>query len=138
MDEQLEKDLENFRRNPATKHVPNVPFEMIEDLKLENVHWAQLMLEGDWTFVTAHLNDALEHGVFENTPTLIAVCNKINRPHAVRDAGLPSSDLRKLVEGLDRRTPYGIRAAMEAALEMLLANEAEAEGIPGPSDPKDP
>lgn len=115
--------LARMQRKNATKarqmEVPDVPFQMLTDLKLSSGQWAQVARRGSWQMVRQGLNMLARHGVFDDADTLADVAAKLSDPVIIGKARVMPYQLMAAAMATSA-LPQALQHALDAALEVSL------------------
>jgi 60 kDa SS-A/Ro ribonucleoprotein len=108
-----------FDRSQA---VPDVPFQMLTELKLKRAEWASVARRGNWHMVRMNLNTFVRHGVFEIDGMAQVIADKLRDPAAIRKARVLPYQLMAADRACGPQVPPIVREALQDAMEMALAN----------------
>lgn len=121
-----------------SKAWPNVPFQLLTSLPLQQAHWVELARRGSWQMVRQSLNSFARHGVFDTPGMAQLIADKLRDPQAIKRARvLPyqllatykathPGVLNKQAEGgVAAHVPPQVRAALLDAMELALASVPE-------------
>ncbi|MGX9716400.1 RNA-binding protein [Janthinobacterium lividum] len=119
--------FEAYKADPS-QAIPDVPFQMLTALSLSAQDWAQIARQGSWQMVRMNLNTFGRHGVYAiaGMPELIAA--KLRDPEAIGRARVFPYQLLSAYLAADESVPAIVRDALEAALEIALANVPRIAG----------
>lgn len=126
----LPKAVQDFVRFKTTGEgeLPDIPFQMLTALPLNKEHWAQLAHQGGWQMVRMNLNTFARKGVFQLDGMDQVIAEKLADPDEIaRARTLPYQVMvaaRMAVENM----PEAVREALEAAMEIAVANTPKVEG----------
>ena len=108
--------------------LPDVPFQMLTALELDTQAWAQIAQRGSWQMVRQNLNTFARHGVFTLPGLAEAVAAKLRDPHAVAKARVLPYQLMAAFTAAGAEVPPVVKAALQDAMELALANVPVFEG----------
>ena len=119
--------FEAYKADPS-QPIPEVPFQMLTALPLSAQSWAQIARQGSWQMVRMNLNTFARHGVYaiDGMPELIAT--KLRDPEAIARARVFPYQLMSACMAAGENVPAVVRAALEQALEVSLANVPQIAG----------
>ncbi|PHV19090.1 RNA-binding protein [Janthinobacterium sp. BJB446] len=119
--------FEAYKADPS-QAIPDVPFQMLTALSLSAQDWAQIARQGSWQMVRMNLNTFGRHGVYAiaGMPELIAA--KLRDPEAIGRARVFPYQLLSAYLAAGESVPAIVRDALEAALEIALANVPRIAG----------
>ncbi|MEG1114563.1 MAG: RNA-binding protein [Janthinobacterium sp.] len=119
--------FEAYKADPS-QAIPEVPFQMLTALSLSAQDWAQIARQGSWQMVRMNLNTFGRHGVYAiaGMPELIAA--KLRDPEAIGRARVFPYQLLSAYLAAGESVPPIVRDALEAALEIALANVPRIAG----------
>ena len=119
--------FEAYKADPS-QAIPEVPFQMLTALSLSAQDWAQIARQGSWQMVRMNLNTFGRHGVYAiaGMPELIAA--KLRDPEAIGRARVFPYQLLSAYLAAGESVPAIVRDALEAALEIALANVPRIAG----------
>lgn len=119
--------FEAYKADPS-QAIPDVPFQMLTALPLSAQDWAQIARQGSWQMVRMNLNTFGRHGVYAiaGMPELIAA--KLRDPEAISRALVFPYQLLSAYLAAGESVPAIVRDALEAALEIALANVPRIAG----------
>lgn len=121
------RDYEAFKRDMSLP-MPEVPFQMLTSLPLEQAHWRLIAERGSWQMIRQNLNAFQRRGLFEDADFLRQIAARLRDPDEIRRARLMPYQLMAAWMNVDPKAPKAIREALEAAMEVALANAPKVEG----------
>lgn len=127
----LTKAFEHFKRALAEGKrlpVPDVPFQMLTALELNQKHWVGIAKQGSWQMVRQNLNTFQRHGVFEDRQALNDIVVKLKNPELIRKARVLPYQLMTAYMAADKNVPHAVREALQDAMEIALDNVPVIEG----------
>lgn len=124
---QVVKDFEAFKRD-MTLPVPDVPFQMLTALPLGKVHWEQIARKAGWQMLRQNLNSFGRYRMFEDRAFAERLAARLADPEEIRKARLMPYQLMTTLNNVSGDVPNAIRKALEAALEISLANTPRIDG----------
>lgn len=117
----LTRAFEAYKRTRSGS-VPDVPFQMLTALDLDNAAWAQIAEQGSWQQVRQNLNTFLRHGVFENTRHIRQVAAKLRNREAIARSRVLPYQLLTAFQAASGEMPSAIRDALQEAMEIAVNN----------------
>jgi 60 kDa SS-A/Ro ribonucleoprotein len=102
--------------------VPDVPFQMLTALNLTAREWTQVARRASWQMLRMNLNTFARHGVFEDEEMIAMVAARIGDPSEIARARVLPYQLLAAYRSADQAIPPAIRAALEDAMEVAVAN----------------
>ncbi|MBO9465362.1 RNA-binding protein [Tropicibacter sp. R15_0] len=108
--------------------VPDVPFQMLTQLKLSTEHWAQIARAGSWQMVRQNLNTFLRHGVFEDAEMRAHVAALLRDPKRIRKARAFPYQLMVAAQNVAAEMPGEITEALQDAMEIAVQNVPKVAG----------
>lgn len=108
--------------------VPNVPIQLLMSLPLSAAQWAQIALQGGWQMLRMNLNTFARYKVFELEGMTEAIAARLVDAEAIRSSRVLPYQLLMTWSALDAAVPTAIQQALEAALDIALANVPELLG----------
>jgi 60 kDa SS-A/Ro ribonucleoprotein len=121
------RDLAAYKED-RSKQVPDVPFQMLTALPLPAEAWADIAMQGGWQMVRMNLNTFARHGVFGVPGMTERIAAKLRDREAIARAGVFPYQLMAAHLAAGPDVPDAVRAALEDALEIALANVPALEG----------
>lgn len=125
----LVKEFETFK-NRTSKHVPDVPFQMLTSLALDAKDWKRIAQNAPWQATRMNLNTFARHGVFEGahaTELIRTIANRLRDPQAIARAKVFPYQL--MVAYTQASTvPEQIREALQDAMEIAVSNVPQVDG----------
>ena len=115
------RHFEAFKTGNALD-VPDVPFQMLTALPLSRRDWAQVARRGSWQMLRMNLNTFARHGVFDEPGMTAHVAGRLRDASAIARARVFPYQLLAAYRSLDDRVPAAVRAALEDAMELAIAN----------------
>ena len=115
------RQFEAFKAGDRAE-VPDVPFQMLTALNLTSREWAQVARRASWQTLRMNLNTFARHGVFADKEMIEAVASRIADPSEIARARVLPYQLLAAYRSADPALPSAIRAALEDAMEVAVAN----------------
>lgn len=112
--------FELYKQNRSGS-LPDVPFQMLTSLDLDNGDWTQIALNGTWQQVRQNLNTFQRHGVFEKSKNIHAIADKLADPNAVKRAKVLPYQLLTAFQAASQ-LPLEITNALQDAMEHAVSN----------------
>lgn len=117
-----------FRETDGGGPVPDVPFQMLTTLPLNQRQWTRVAERAGWQMLRMNLNTFLRHGVFDRTSARRAVAQKLVNRAAIAKARVFPYQLMAAWMNIDERMPSEIRDALAGAMEIAVENAPELGG----------
>ena len=108
--------------------LPNVPFQMLTALDLNNGDWAQIARNGSWQQVRQNLNTFLRHEVFAKSKNIKMVAEKLRDETAIARARVLPYQLLTAYQATSNQMPFEIREALQDAMETAVQNVPAIQG----------
>lgn len=126
----LPQALQDFARFKATGggETPGVPFQMLTALDLDARQWAQIANNGGWQMVRMNLNTFARHGVFTIRGMDRAIAAKLADADVIKRARALPYQLMVAERMAEDGVPRSVRRALEAAMEIAVANTPRVAG----------
>ncbi len=105
--------------------VPDVPFQMLTALELNDQAWAQIARQAGWQMVRMNLNTFARHGVYALPGMTELIAAKLSDPQAIAKAKVFPYQLLAAYTAAGDTVPPEIREALQDALDISLANVPE-------------
>ncbi len=108
--------------------VPDVPFQMLTQLKLSSAHWARIARKGSWQMVRQNLNTFQRHGVFGVAKNVDHVAALLRNPEAIAKARAFPYQLMVAAQNVNSEMPREIVDALHDAMEIAVQNVPKIDG----------
>jgi 60 kDa SS-A/Ro ribonucleoprotein len=108
--------------------VPDVPFQMLTALSLSRKEWAAVARRASWQTVRMNLNTFARHGVFDEPGMADYVVGRLSDEAEISRARVFPYQLLGAYRSADDTVPAAVRAALEDAMELAIANVPAIEG----------
>ncbi|SLN66242.1 vWA domain-containing protein [Ruegeria meonggei] len=108
--------------------VPDVPFQMLTQLELSPVQWAQIARKGSWQMVRQNLNTFQRHGVFNVARNVDHVAALLRDPQAIAKARAFPYQLVVAAQHVRGDIPHPIVDALHDAMEIAVQNVPKVAG----------
>ena len=108
--------------------LPNVPFQMLTALDLNNGDWAQIARNGSWQQIRQNLNTFLRHEVFAKSKNIKMVAEKLRDETAIARARVLPYQLLTAYQATSDQMPFEIREALQDAMETAVQNVPAIQG----------
>jgi 60 kDa SS-A/Ro ribonucleoprotein len=120
---------ENFKTDP-TGPVPEVPFMLLTNLKLNTAQYREVAENMSWSALRQNLNALSKHGVFKDKKAVKAAVEKLSDAELVRKAKAFPFQLFSAYQATLANTevPREIANALQDAMDASLANIPEVDG----------
>ncbi len=122
----LVSEFESFKKD-MTRSIPDVPFQMLTALNLNDGHWKELSKRMTWNQMRMNLNTMTRHNVLTDSSVEQEVANKLSNPEQVKRAKVFPYQLFttfKFAEGISSK----LQIAIQKAAEVSLDNVPEIKG----------
>jgi 60 kDa SS-A/Ro ribonucleoprotein len=121
------RHFESFKAGDR-RSVPDVPFELLTALELTRREWADIARRGSWQMTRMNLNTFARHGVFDEPGMTDRIAARLRDASEVARARVFPYQLLAACRSVDEIVPRAVRAALEDALELAIANVPSIEG----------
>ncbi|MBC3809227.1 RNA-binding protein [Undibacterium seohonense] len=115
-------------KQDRTQAIPEVPFQMLTAMELNDAAWAKIALQGGWQMVRMNLNTFARQGVFALPGMTEAIAAKLKDADAIAKSKVFPYQLMAAYLACSNEVPIEIREALEDALEIALVNIPEIAG----------
>lgn len=123
----LVQAFEAFKRDSSLA-VPDVPFQMLTAMPLTRAHWVQIAETAGWQMLRQNLNTFARHGVFEVEGFAGRLAARLRDAGEIRRARVFPYQLLVAFIMADAAVPAEVKAALQDAMEIALANVPRVEG----------
>lgn len=128
----LVQQYEKFKQASDTERelldVPDVPFQLIDNLKLSPKQWAELAKNGGWHMVRMNLNTFGRHKVYDIPGVSTEIANKLrDKKNIERSMAFPYQ-LMTTANNVSGDVPRSIINALHDAMEHAVSNIPEIKG----------
>ena len=110
------------------EELPDVPFPLIAALDLSRDEWARVAQRSSWQTTRMNLNTFARHGVFDQPAITEMIAARLRDPLQIARARVFPYQLLAAYRSLDETVPSAVRAALEEAMEMAIANVPSISG----------
>ncbi len=117
-----------FQATVGGAPVPDVPFQMLTNLPLNQRQWTRIAERAGWQMLRMNLNTFLRHGVFDRPSMRRAVAARLADRKAIAKARVFPYQLMAAWMHIDDKMPSEIRDALAAAMEIAVENVPELAG----------
>ncbi len=124
----LVRAYEAFKAAPRVQPVPDVPFQLLTSLPLDEEAWAEIARRAPWHMTRMNLNTFARHGVFARGERVRTVATRLADPDAVRRARAVPYQLRAAYRAAGSEVPASIRDALQDAMEVATDNVPRLDG----------
>jgi 60 kDa SS-A/Ro ribonucleoprotein len=121
------QDLIAFRAGTSVA-VPDVPFQMLSDLKLSPEQWAEVAGRASWAVLRQGLNMLNRKGAFTVPGTVEHVAGVLRDPARIKAAKAMPYQLMATLRALEAGVDQGLRDALHDAMESSVANVPVLQG----------
>jgi 60 kDa SS-A/Ro ribonucleoprotein len=118
----------SFQATVGGAPVPDVPFQMLTNLPLNQRQWTRIAERAGWQTLRMNLNTFLRHGVFDRASVRRAVAERLADRKAIQKARVFPYQLMAAWINVDDRMPSEIRDALARAMEIAVENAPELGG----------
>ena len=122
------QDYLAFRETAGGAPVPDVPFQMLTALPLNQRQWTRVAERAGWQMLRMNLNTFQRHGVFERASVRRSIAARLTDRNAIAKARVFPYQLMAAWMNIDERVPSEIRNALAAAMEIAVENAPEIGG----------
>ncbi|MCB0344134.1 MAG: hypothetical protein KDD66_03420 [Bdellovibrionales bacterium] len=124
---EIVKEYEAFKHG-ATRQVPDVPFQMLTSLELDNKAWTTIAQNASWQMARMNLNTFARHGVFNQRAVARGIAKLLKDPTAIKRARVFPYQLLAAYYSTGADVPHCINDALQDALEIALENVPRVDG----------
>ncbi len=117
-----------FRETAGGAPVPDVPFQMLTALPLNQRQWTRVAERAGWQMLRMNLNTFQRHGVFERASVRRSIAERLTNRNAIAKARVFPYQLLAAWMNIDERVPSEIRDALAVAMEIAVENAPELGG----------
>lgn len=113
-----------------TEEVPEVPFQMLTSLPLQDRDWKAIACNAGWTMTRMNLNTFQRHGVFADAEMVKLIADRLRDREAIKRARVFPYQLLaayRMAEN-NREIPGEITEALQDAMEIAIENVPEIAG----------
>ena len=123
----LVQQFESFKAGDRSD-VPDVPFQMLTAAGLTRREWARVARRASWQTTRMNLNTFARHGVFDESQMTDLVSARLRDASEIARARVFPYQLLAAFRTADRAVPAKVRAALEDAMELAIANVPSIDG----------
>jgi 60 kDa SS-A/Ro ribonucleoprotein len=123
----LAKEFEAFKKD-MSEEIPDVPFQMLTALPLNDKHWAQIAENATWNQIRMNLNTFARHNVLKDDKLVKQLCDKLADEDQVKKAKVFPYQLFTAFLNIDANVPPKMSVALQKAAEVALENIPEFSG----------
>ncbi|WP_075084254.1 TROVE domain-containing protein [Mariniblastus fucicola] len=122
--------FEKFKRTTDSKQriVPDVPFQMLTSVDLQERDWKQIARNGSWQMTRMNLNTFLRHGVFKDGALVNMVANRLRDRSLIQKARVFPYQLMAAFMNVNDELPSQVRDALQDAMEIAIENVPKISG----------
>ena len=126
---EIVKSFERFKANGAGE-LPNVPFQMLTALPLNQTHWKEIARNAGWTMTRMNLNTFSRHGVLADAEMVGLIANRLRDAEAIRRSKVFPFQLLSAFQAANANAqmPREITEALQDAMETAIENVPEIAG----------
>ncbi len=121
------QSFEAFKSGESTD-LPDVPFEMLTALPLDEKAWKGIAKNMSWTQLRMNLNTLARHGVFDSSEMTNLVAAKLRDAAQVRRARAFPYQLLAAYKASGEGVPQAITIALQQAMEIATENVPTVSG----------
>jgi 60 kDa SS-A/Ro ribonucleoprotein len=121
------RQFEAFKQD-TTRAVPDVPFQMLTALTLDNGHWVDIATRAPWQMTRMNLNAFARHGVFEDSAMARLVADRIRDEESIASARAMPYQLMVAFTQTDSGVPRVVADALQDAMEVAIDNVPVVDG----------
>lgn len=110
------------------EEVPDVPFQLLAALDLSRDEWTRVAQRSSWQTMRMNLNTFARHGVFDEPEITGMIASRLRDPSEIARARVFPYQLLAAYRSVDEAVPNDVRAALEDAMEMAIANVPSISG----------
>jgi len=122
--------VQEFERFTSGDHaeLPDVPFQLLTAGALTRQEWSQIARHGTWQMTRMNLNTFARHGVFDEPGMTELLAARLRDASQIARARVFPYQLLAAFRSADAAVPAQIRAALEDAMELAIANVGAIDG----------
>lgn len=126
----LPQSVQNFEafKKGLTQEVPDVPFEMLTALPLNQKQWKQIACNASWTQTRMNLNTFLRHGVFNESGMDRLIADRLKNKDLIARAKVFPYQLMIAYNTCEAGVPMIVKNALQEAMEHAIANVPKLDG----------
>jgi 60 kDa SS-A/Ro ribonucleoprotein len=124
---EIVRSFETFKAGDRAQ-LPDVPFQMLTALDLGKAEWTAIARRAPWQMTRMNLNTFARHGVFDEAGLPELIAERLRDPQAIRKARVFPYQLMTAFTMTDERVPAIVRASLQDAMEIALANVPKIAG----------
>jgi 60 kDa SS-A/Ro ribonucleoprotein len=124
---EIVKQYEAFKKD-NTVAVPDVPFQMLTSLPLEDKHWIDIAKKAQWMMTRMNLNTFQRHGVFNNPEMVKLIADRLSSKTEVEKAKAFPYQLMTAFMNAEANVPAKVTNALQQAMEHATQNVPTYEG----------
>jgi 60 kDa SS-A/Ro ribonucleoprotein len=123
----LVSSYEKFKQG-ETKEVPDVPFQFLTSLNIDESVWKQIALNAPWHMTRMNLNTFARHNVFEDKKITNVIAKRLCDKELIAKSKVFPYQLMAAYAASDGNIPDVVRDALQEAMEIATANVPVIEG----------
>jgi 60 kDa SS-A/Ro ribonucleoprotein len=108
--------------------VPDVPFQLLTALPLNNKDWKQIARNAPWQMTRMNLNTFMRHDVLKDQEMVSLIANRLRNPRLIEKARVFPYQLLAAYQNVDRQVPNEIQEALQDAMEISINNVPRING----------
>ena len=111
-----------------TRKVPDVPFQMLTSLPLDEAAWRAIAENAGWQMTRMNLATFARHGVFKDRALTRKIAERLADPGEVARAKAFPYQLMVATTQVDGDVPAKVKEALQDAMEAAIANVPSIDG----------
>ncbi len=119
--------FEDYKKG-KTQEIPNVPFQMLTALKLNDQAWTTIACNAGWQMTRMNLNTFARHNVFKIGGMKQRIAERLRNAELIRKANAFPYQLLNAYLMCNAAVPEIVRDALHDAMETALENVAKIAG----------
>lgn len=125
---EIVRAYEEFKANPGTAEVPDVPFLLLTALPLTTAHWTKIARNMAWQATRMNLNTMQRHKVFEDKEMIKLVADRLRNREEILKAKVFPYQLMAAFINVGEDIPRAIKDALHDAMEIAVGNVPVIDG----------
>ncbi|MBK1880320.1 vWA domain-containing protein [Pelagicoccus mobilis] len=127
----LKKAIRMYRKSKdsvVSKHVPDVPFQLLTALPIGFQEWAAIASNAPWHMTRMNLNTFQRHGLFESSEIVDLIAERLRNAKLIRRSRVFPYQLLAAFKNAESSIPRKIKNALQDALEIAVENVPSVSG----------
>ena len=108
--------------------VPDVPFQLLTALPLNNKDWKQIARNAPWQMTRMNLNTFMRHDVLKDQEMVSLIANRLRNPRSIEKARVFPYQLLVAYQNVGSQVPNEIQEALQDAMEISINNVPRIDG----------